>query len=106
MSDLAFHGVKVGMLVGQNPTTRREHADRIADAIAAAGGQGGFAHTIDGADSFAANCVLPAFATDDASLVEAAGGRVVLVDGPSDNLKVTTPSDLIVAAALASIAAR
>jgi hypothetical protein len=68
MSDLAFHGVKVGMLVGQNPTTRREHADRIADAIAAAGGQGGFAHTIDGADSFAANCVLPAFATDDASL--------------------------------------
>src|SRR6185437_8934048 len=68
MSDLAFHGIKVGMLVGQNPTTRREHAARIAEAIAASGGQGGFAHTIDGADSFAANCALPAFATDDASL--------------------------------------
>ena len=39
-------------------------------------------------------------ATDDASLVEAAGGRVVLVDGPADNLKITSPSDLIVAAAL------
>jgi hypothetical protein len=68
MSDLAFHGIRVGMLVGQNPTTRREHAARIAEAIAASGGQGGFAHTIDGADSFAANCVLPAFATDDTSL--------------------------------------
>jgi len=62
MADLAFHGVRVGMLVGQNPTTRREHAERIAEAIAAAGGQGGFAHTIPGADSFAANCVLSAFA--------------------------------------------
>ncbi len=40
-------------------------------------------------------------ATDDAALVEAAGGRVVLVDGPPDNLKVTTPMDLILAAALA-----
>jgi 2-C-methyl-D-erythritol 4-phosphate cytidylyltransferase len=41
-------------------------------------------------------------ATDDAALVEAAGGRVVLVEGAPDNLKVTTPSDLIVAAALAA----
>jgi 2-C-methyl-D-erythritol 4-phosphate cytidylyltransferase len=39
-------------------------------------------------------------ATDDAALVEAAGGRVVLVEGPADNLKITSPSDLIVAAAL------
>lgn len=39
-------------------------------------------------------------ATDDAALVEAAGGRMVLVDGPADNLKITSPSDLIVAAAL------
>jgi 2-C-methyl-D-erythritol 4-phosphate cytidylyltransferase len=39
-------------------------------------------------------------ATDDAALVEAAGGRVVLVDGPLDNIKVTAPSDLLVAAAL------
>jgi 2-C-methyl-D-erythritol 4-phosphate cytidylyltransferase len=39
-------------------------------------------------------------ATDDAALVERAGGRVVLVDGPPDNVKVTSPPDLIVAAAL------
>jgi 2-C-methyl-D-erythritol 4-phosphate cytidylyltransferase len=38
--------------------------------------------------------------TDDAALIELAGGRVVLVDGPTDNLKVTNPSDLIAAEAL------
>jgi 2-C-methyl-D-erythritol 4-phosphate cytidylyltransferase len=42
-------------------------------------------------------------ASDDAALVEAAGGRVVLVDGPADNLKVTSPLDLVVAAALAAV---
>jgi 2-C-methyl-D-erythritol 4-phosphate cytidylyltransferase len=36
-------------------------------------------------------------ATDDASLVEAAGGRVRLVEAPRENLKVTTPVDLRVA---------
>jgi 2-C-methyl-D-erythritol 4-phosphate cytidylyltransferase len=39
-------------------------------------------------------------ATDDAALVEAAGGRVVLIPGHPDNLKLTSPADLIVAAAL------
>ena len=39
-------------------------------------------------------------ATDDAALVVAAGGRVVLVEGHAGNLKITTPSDLAVAAAL------
>ena len=33
-------------------------------------------------------------ASDDASLVEAVGGRVVLVDGDPANLKITTPVDL------------
>jgi 2-C-methyl-D-erythritol 4-phosphate cytidylyltransferase len=42
-------------------------------------------------------------ATDDAALVEATGGRVVLVDGPPDNVKVTSPTDLILATALASV---
>lgn len=32
--------------------------------------------------------------TDDASLVEARGGRVVVVDGDPRNLKITTPVDL------------
>ena len=36
-------------------------------------------------------------ATDDASLVEAAGGTVRLVAAPRENLKVTTPVDLRVA---------
>ena len=39
-------------------------------------------------------------ATDDAGLVESAGGTVVLVDGDPRNIKITTPSDLAVAAAL------
>jgi 2-C-methyl-D-erythritol 4-phosphate cytidylyltransferase len=41
-----------------------------------------------------------AAATDDASLVEAQGGRVVVVAAPRENLKVTTPLDLEVAALL------
>jgi 2-C-methyl-D-erythritol 4-phosphate cytidylyltransferase len=39
-------------------------------------------------------------ATDDASLVEAAGGSVRVVEAPAENIKVTTPVDLEVAAAL------
>lgn len=38
--------------------------------------------------------------TDDASLVEAAGGRVEVVPGDRRNLKVTDPSDLLVAEAV------
>jgi 2-C-methyl-D-erythritol 4-phosphate cytidylyltransferase len=40
-------------------------------------------------------------ATDDATLVEAIGGKVVLVDGDRRNLKITEPDDLVVARALA-----
>jgi len=39
-------------------------------------------------------------ATDDVALVEAAGGRVVVVPGDERNLKITHPSDLVVARAL------
>lgn len=35
--------------------------------------------------------------TDDASLVEATGGRVVVVDGDPANIKITTPLDLALA---------
>jgi 2-C-methyl-D-erythritol 4-phosphate cytidylyltransferase len=38
-------------------------------------------------------------ATDDASLVEAAGGKVVVVPGEADNAKITSPGDLLVAEA-------
>jgi 2-C-methyl-D-erythritol 4-phosphate cytidylyltransferase len=46
----------------------------------------------------------PADATDDAALVEAAGGAVVLVEGERANLKITEPSDLHVAATLLDLA--
>jgi 2-C-methyl-D-erythritol 4-phosphate cytidylyltransferase len=39
-------------------------------------------------------------ATDDAALVEASGGRVVVVAGESTNLKITEPQDLMVMEAL------
>jgi 2-C-methyl-D-erythritol 4-phosphate cytidylyltransferase len=39
-------------------------------------------------------------ATDDASLVEREGGRVVLVEGEKTNIKLTTPEDLIFAEAI------
>lgn len=39
-------------------------------------------------------------ATDDAGLVEAAGGRVVIVPGERSNLKLTEPADLVVLQAL------
>ncbi len=41
-------------------------------------------------------------ATDDAGLVEEAGGVVVLVDGENSNLKITNPEDLALAHALAA----
>ena len=43
-------------------------------------------------------------ATDDAALVEAAGGTVQLVDSPAPNLKITSQTDLVVAAALMAVA--
>jgi len=42
-------------------------------------------------------------ATDDADIVQRAGGRVVVVQGSSRNLKITTPADLEIATALASL---
>ena len=39
-------------------------------------------------------------ATDDASLVEAVGGRGVHVPGLPENLKITRPADLVLARAL------
>ncbi|GMR01855.1 MAG: hypothetical protein BMS9Abin20_0177 [Acidimicrobiia bacterium] len=39
-------------------------------------------------------------ATDDASLVERAGGRVVVVEGDASNLKITFPGDLVIAEAI------
>ncbi|HUO06197.1 MAG TPA: 2-C-methyl-D-erythritol 4-phosphate cytidylyltransferase [Candidatus Binataceae bacterium] len=41
-------------------------------------------------------------ATDDADLVEQAGGKVVIVETSGVNIKVTTPADLLIAAAVAA----
>ncbi|MEQ8719489.1 MAG: IspD/TarI family cytidylyltransferase [Acidimicrobiales bacterium] len=41
-------------------------------------------------------------ATDDASLVESVGGVVVVVDGETRNIKITTPDDLAVVRTMAS----
>ncbi len=38
--------------------------------------------------------------TDDASVVEAIGGKVTMVEGNRENIKITTPLDMIVAEAL------
>lgn len=68
MATLAFHEIKVGMLVGQSDGTRRRHADNIAEAIAASGSNGGFAYSLEQAEIFGLNCLLPAFSTADTSL--------------------------------------
>jgi 2-C-methyl-D-erythritol 4-phosphate cytidylyltransferase len=38
--------------------------------------------------------------TDDASLVERAGGRILIVEGEKTNIKLTSPEDLILAEAI------
>ena len=38
--------------------------------------------------------------TDEAGMVEAAGGKVWIVEGSSDNIKITTPEDLELAEAI------
>ncbi len=42
-------------------------------------------------------------ATDDASLVEETGGRILLVAGEKTNIKLTTPEDLIMAEAILGV---
>jgi 2-C-methyl-D-erythritol 4-phosphate cytidylyltransferase len=40
------------------------------------------------------------YGTDDASLVERIGVPVSIIDGPYENIKITTPEDLVLAEAL------
>ncbi len=48
----------------------------------------------------AAHAADPSDATDDAALIERAGGTVVVIPGEPTNLKITYPDDLLVAEAL------
>jgi 2-C-methyl-D-erythritol 4-phosphate cytidylyltransferase len=38
--------------------------------------------------------------TDDASVVEMAGEKITLVEGERENIKITTPADMIIAEAI------
>ena len=86
--------------VAVTDTVKRVDADRVLDTlsrdslVAVQTPQAFRADTLRSAHSRGAD------ATDDAALVEAAGGTVRTVAGDPRNLKVTTATDLTVAAAL------
>lgn len=61
LAKLRAYGVRVGLVRGRSPMTEQHHANDLAELIAGQGG-GGFARTVPGADLYATNCPLPAFA--------------------------------------------
>jgi 2-C-methyl-D-erythritol 4-phosphate cytidylyltransferase len=92
-------------------------AARVTDTIKRAAADGAVVETLDRSalwavqtpqvfrrDALARALAQPdaalAAATDDAGLVEQAGGRVHVIESPADNLKVTTPTDLRLATLL------
>jgi 2-C-methyl-D-erythritol 4-phosphate cytidylyltransferase len=92
-------------------------AARVTDTIKEADGSGRVQRTLDRSvlwaiqtpQAFRADVLRRALntgdealagATDDAALVEAAGGSVRVVEAPDDNIKVTRPLDLRLAEAL------
>ena len=48
-------------------------------------------------EAYAALAAKPAAVTDDASVVELLGHRVVVAQGRYENIKITTPEDLVLA---------
>lgn len=83
----------------------------VADTLKRVAGDGAVVETVDRSalwvaqtpQGFPRRMILDAYrqaaergtvATDDAALVESAGGRVVVVDGDARNIKITTPPDL------------
>ncbi len=63
LGDLRFYGADVGLLVGQSPQARLEHARKLGERIASDETRG-FGRTAPGADLLALNCALGAFDTD------------------------------------------
>ncbi|MEQ8319344.1 MAG: hypothetical protein RH946_03705 [Rhodospirillales bacterium] len=61
LSDLRFYGADVGLMVGQSPETRLNHADRLAERLASLGQNHGFGTTMVGADLLGINCPLDAY---------------------------------------------
>jgi 2-C-methyl-D-erythritol 4-phosphate cytidylyltransferase len=89
-------------------TLKQTEGDRVLDTVSRAGlvaaqtPQAFRADVLRRAHAGVAN----SDATDDAAMVEAVGGSVVVVPGAQANMKVTTGSDLAMAAALLEWAAK
>jgi 2-C-methyl-D-erythritol 4-phosphate cytidylyltransferase len=81
-------------------TVKRVDGDRVVDTLARDGLVAVQTPQAFRADALRAAHAAGRDATDDAALIEAAGGRVVVVPGEAANLKVTTQADLAIAAAL------
>ena len=94
-ADAAVPGVPVA------DTLKRVDGERVVDTVdRGAAGRGADAAGVPRPRRSAPRTRGGDDATDDAALVEAAGGTVVVVPGEPRNLKITTPDDLLVAAAL------
>lgn len=63
LADLRDYGADVGLLMGQSPQTRMDHARKLADRIGA-GETRGFGATAPGAELLALNCALAGFEED------------------------------------------
>lgn len=63
LADLRSYGADVGLLMGQSPQTRIEHARKLADRIGASETRG-FGSSADGAELLALNCALGGFEED------------------------------------------
>ena len=87
-------------------TVKRIDGDRVVETVARDGLVAVQTPQAFRADALRAAHASGADATDDAALIEVAGGRVVIVPGEPANLKVTTPADLVAAAALDAGASR
>lgn len=88
--DAAIPGVAVADTIKQVDASGRVVATPSRDALRA----------VQTPQAFVARVLRAAHAggaegTDDAALVEAAGGYVVVVDGEPDNRKITTPDDFV-----------
>jgi 2-C-methyl-D-erythritol 4-phosphate cytidylyltransferase len=81
-------------------TVKRVSGDRVVETVSRDGLVAVQTPQAFRADALRAAHAAARDATDDAALVEAAGGNVVVVPGDPRNFKITTPADLAVAAAL------
>ena len=77
----------------------KERQDSVANALAAVPDDAAYIAVHDGARPFAGRAVFERTlaVTDDASVVELLGHRVVVAQGRYENIKITTPEDLVLA---------